>query len=226
LLSLLAAATGRGEQRLAVGSTIGQSREERTMEKIIPRWEYRIFADGLGAVEGNIRAHECTRVLDSAEDYIICRSSGNNVKIRDGLLDIKQLENINDDTLEQWMPVLKVGFPCPADDVARIFSAFDLTRPEMTRNEYAYDQFIAEVIGGIDDLAVVKVVKKRHGFMIREAIVEVAEVTFDGVPLKTAAAEHIDPVLVMELVRELGLDAFPNVNYIKAMKRVVGMEVV
>ena len=196
------------------------------MEKIIPRWEYRIFAEDLGAVEGNIRAHECTRVLDSAEDYIICRSSGNNVKIRDGVLDIKQLENFNEDTLEQWMPVLKVGFACPAEEAAKIFSAFGLPTPEMKRDEYTYDQFIAEVVGCVDDLAVVKVVKKRHGFMIRDAIVEVAEVTFDGIPLKTAAAEHIDPALVMEIVRELGLDAFPNVNYIKAMKRVVGMEVV
>ena len=195
------------------------------MGKIIPRWEYRVFAEELGAIESTIRAHEVTRVKESAEDYIVCRSSGNNVKVRDGLLDIKQLENTNDDTLEQWMPVMKVGFPCPADDVARIFSAFSLTRPEMKRDEYTYDQFIAEVVGCIDDLAVVKVVKKRHGFMIREAIVEVAEVTFDGVPLKTAAAEHIDPALVMEIVRELGLDAFPNVNYIKAMKRAVGMEV-
>jgi len=195
------------------------------MSKIIPRWEYRIFAEDLGAVEGNIRAHECTRVKESAEDYIVCRSSGNNVKVRDGLLDIKQLENVSDDTLEQWMPVMKVGFPCPADDVATIFSAFDLTRPEMTRDEYTYDQFIEEIVGGSEDLAVVKVTKKRHGFMIREAIVEVAEVTFDGVPLKTAAVEHIDPALVMEIVRELGLDALPNINYIKAMKLAVGMDV-
>jgi len=195
------------------------------MEKIIPRWEYRVFAEDLGEIDGNVRAHECTRVLDSAEDYIICRSSGNNVKVRDGLLDIKQLENINDDTLEQWMPVMKVGFPCPADDVGKVFSAFGLTRPEMARDEYTYEQFIAEVVGGDDGLAVVKVAKKRHGFMIRETIVEVAEVTFDGVPLKTAAVEHIDPALVMEIARELGLDALPNINYIKAMKKAVGMEV-
>lgn len=195
------------------------------MEKIIPRWEYRVFEEDLGAVEGRIRAHDVTRVKESAEDYIVCRTSGNNVKVRDGLLDIKQLENINEDTLEQWMPVLKVGFPCPADDVARIFSAFDLVRPEMEREEYTYDQFIDEVVGRADELAVVKVTKRRHGFMIGDVIVEVAEVTFDGIPLKTAAAEHIDPSLVMETVRELGLDALPNVNYIKAMKRAVGMEV-
>ena len=195
------------------------------MGKIIPRWEYRVFAEDLGAVETNIRAHDCTRELDSAEDYIICRTNGNNVKIRDGLLDIKQLENVNDDTLEQWMPVLKVGFPCPADEAAKIFSAFGLARPGMTRDEYTYDQFIEEIVGGDDDLAVVKVVKKRFGFMIREAIVEVAEVGFNGVPLKTAAVEHIDPGLVMDVARELGLDAFANVNYIKAMKRAVGMEV-
>ena len=195
------------------------------MEKITPRWEYRVFADDLGAVEGSIRAYERTRVLDSAEDYIICRSSGNNVKIRDGVLDIKQLQNTNEDTLEQWMPVLKVGFACPAEEAVRIFTAFGLPAPKMEREEYTYDQFIAEVVGGVEELAVVKVTKKRHGFMIREAIVEVAEVTFDGIPMKTAAAEHTDPALVMELVRELGLDAFPNVNYIKAMKRTVGMEV-
>ncbi|HYW68713.1 MAG TPA: hypothetical protein VE960_03840 [bacterium] len=196
------------------------------MEKIIPRWEYRVFAEDLGAVEGKIREHEVTRVKESAEDYIVCRSSGNNVKVRDGLLDIKQLENTNEDTLEQWMPVMKVGFPCPADDVARIFSAFDLVRPEMERDEYTYDQFIAEIVGGTDGLAVVKVTKERNGFMVREVIVEVAEVTFDGIPMKTAAAEHIDPALVMEVARELGLDAFPNVNYIRAMKSAVGMEVV
>ena len=196
------------------------------MEKIIPRWEYRVFAEDLGAIEGKIREHEVTRVKESAEDYIVCRSSGNNVKVRDGLLDIKQLENTNEDTLEQWMPVMKVGFPCPADDVARIFSAFDLVRPEMERDEYTYDQFIAEIVGGTDGLAVVKVTKECNGFMVREVIVEVAEVTFDGIPMKTAAAEHIDPALVMEVVRELGLDAFPNVNYIRAMKSAVGMEVV
>ena len=195
------------------------------MGKIIPRWEYRVFAEDLGAIESNIREHEVTRVKESAEDYIVCRTSGNNVKVRDGLLDIKQLENINDDTLEQWMPVMKVGFPAPADDVARIFSAFDLVRPEMKRDEYTYDEFIEEVVGGSDELAVVKVTKNRNGFMIREVIVEVAEVTFDGIAFKTAAAEHIDPALVMEVARELGLDALPNVNYIKAMKKAVGMEV-
>jgi hypothetical protein len=196
------------------------------MAQVIPRWEYRVFAEDLGAVEGNIRAHERTRVKESEEDYIVCRTSGNNVKVRDGLLDIKKLENTNEDNLEQWRPVLKVGFPCPADDVARIFSAFDLARPEIERQEYTYDQFIDEVVGGSEQLVIVKVTKKRDGFMIRDAIVEVAEVTFDGVPLKTAAAEHIDPELVMDVVHELGLDAFPNVNYIKAMKRAVGMEVV
>jgi exopolyphosphatase/guanosine-5'-triphosphate,3'-diphosphate pyrophosphatase len=195
------------------------------MNKIIARWEYRIFADDLGVVDTNIKAHECTRVLASAEDYIVCRANGNNVKIRDGLLDIKQLENTNDDTLEQWMPVLKVGFPCPADEAAKIFTAFGLDRPDMKREEYTYDQFIAEVVGGTEDLAVIKVVKNRHGFMIREAIVEIAEVTFNGHALKTAAVEHIDPALVMDVVRELGLDAHTNVNYIKAMKKTVGMEV-
>ena len=53
---LLAAATGCGEQVLVAGASRRCSREERIMEKIIPRWEYRVFAEDLGAVEGNIRS--------------------------------------------------------------------------------------------------------------------------------------------------------------------------
>ena len=36
--------------------------------------------------------------------------------------------------------------------------------------------------------------------------------------------KHIDPENVMKTVRELGLEGFPNINYIRAMKQAVGME--
>ena len=46
----------------------------------------------------------------------------------------------------------------------------------------------------------------------------------NSIPLQTICVEHADPALVMETVRQLGLDSFTNINYIAAMKRVVGME--
>ncbi|MBT7311708.1 hypothetical protein HN843_08085 [bacterium] len=193
------------------------------MNKIIPRWEWRSFGKDLGQAEKNLEKYECTRVLDSAEDYIVTTKGGNNVKVRDDKLDIKELRNTNDDTLEQWMPVLKVGFPCKAEEVARIFASFNMDAPQFDKDEFTYDEFINEVIGGNKDLAVVKVVKKRFGYMIGEVIVELAEVTFDGVAWKTMAVEHIDPELVMSVVKELELNTFDNVNYIGAMKRSIGM---
>ena len=50
-------------------------------------------------------------------------------------------------------------------------------------------------------------------------IVEIADLKFDGVPIRTVAVEAVDPALVIETVRRLGLGSFPNVNYIKALKR-------
>ncbi len=193
------------------------------MNEIIPRWEWRSFGTDLGQAEKNLEKYECTRVLDSAEDYIVTTKGGNNVKVRDGKLDIKELRNTNGDTLEQWMPVLKVGFPCKAEEAARIFESFNMDSLAMDQEEYTYDEFINNVVGSCEDLAVVKVVKKRFGYMLGEVIVELAEVTFDGVSWKTMAVEHTDPDLVMSTVKELELDSFDNVNYIRAMKRSIGM---
>ena len=34
-----------------------------------------------------------------------------NTKIRDMLMDIKTLQQVNGDKLEQWFPIMKAGFP-------------------------------------------------------------------------------------------------------------------
>ena len=73
------------------------------------------------------------------------------------------------------------------------------------------------------DLVAVDVKKRRHGLTINGAIVEFAETEFNGIPLQTICVEHADPELVMATVRELGLDHLENINYIKAMKRIVGI---
>ena len=52
---------------------------------------------------------------------------------------------------------------------------------------------------------------------------EIADTTFNGVPMRTVCVEHIDPDNVIATVRELGLIGFENINYINAMKTAVGM---
>ena len=55
------------------------------------------------------------------------------VKVRDGLMDVKQLERVDDDGLEQWRPVLKAAFPLAADDVATVLDALGVAAPRSTR---------------------------------------------------------------------------------------------
>lgn len=196
------------------------------MENVIPRWEYRVFGEAVGRVETAIRAHACTRILDSAEDYVLCRTSEVNVKVRGGLLDVKRLETVNDDGLELWCPVSKVGFPCPASDIVAIFLVFGLPRPELPQATYSYDRFIDEAVAACPDLTVVRVVKRRHGFIVRDTFVEIAELTMDGRDDRTAAVEHADPRLALDIARELGLTAHPNLNYVEALKRSLRKEAV
>ena len=59
----------------------------------------------------------------------------------------------------------------------------------------------------------------RHGYAVEGCIVEIADLKFDGVPIRTVAVEDVDPALVVEKVKRLGLASFPNVNYVKALKR-------
>ena len=195
------------------------------MGEIIPRWEWRTFGEGsFGEGEEMIRQSGEAKVRTSGESYILSRKSMNNTKVRDDLMDIKTLKQVNDDGLELWLPILKAGFPIPATTIAEVFEAFNVPMPKLEREEYTLVEYLSEVIGACDDLVVVAVEKKRHGYMVEGTIVEIAEVTFNGKPYRTVAIEHEDPALVYETVKKLKLDGFKNINYLRAMKQSVGMD--
>ncbi len=193
------------------------------MEKIIPRWEWRTFGDSLEDGIKAIKQYPEGKVRQSAEIYILSERSNDNTKIRDQLMDIKTLLRVNADGLEQWTPILKAGFPIHITDLAIVYKAFNLPFPYFKKDEYTYDEYLTELIGTNKELYTVNVQKERHGFLIDDCIVEFAEVTFNGKPIRTIAVEHADPELVIKTVKKLGLDHYENINYIKAMKTQVGL---
>ncbi len=69
----------------------------------------------------------------SDEIYILSRVNNTcNAKIRDEKIDIKTCIQATDG-LEQWLPVLKSGFPVSASDLVRkIFPAWEVVIPEST----------------------------------------------------------------------------------------------
>ena len=196
------------------------------MNTITARWEWRTFGQEFGAAEARIQSFTADKVRNSSEIYILSRKSGDNTKIRDMLMDIKTLQQVNGDKLEQWFPVMKAGFPLPHDVLHRVFQAWKAEMPSLKRDAYVYDDFLNELVNPHTDLKMIQVEKERHGFMINGCIVEIADLKFDGQPIRTVAVEMEDPAAVIKTVRELGLDGFENVNYLKALKRFVAMDIV
>ena len=97
------------------------------MKEIVPRWEWRWFGHRFGPAESRLAALTPGGVQQSSETYLLS-GDGDNVKVRDALMDIKVLREVNHDGLEQWTPVMKAGFPLPADEVTKVFAALRLDR--------------------------------------------------------------------------------------------------
>jgi len=71
------------------------------MEAIIPRWEWRTFGASFGEADRRFKALEPGRAQESDEVYLLSRETDANVKIRDRLMDIKTLEQVSTEGLEQ-----------------------------------------------------------------------------------------------------------------------------
>ena len=194
------------------------------MAEIIPRWEWRTFQIDLGKPELNIRSYPEGQTRESSEVYILSEVSMDNTKIRDGLMDIKTLQQVNENRLELWLPIMKGQFPLPASEIEKVFKCFRVSLPKNMKESYSYDEYLAELIKPSKLLKAVNVHKKRTGFTIDGTIVEVAEVTVDGKVIKTAAVEHADPELVFATVQKLELNIFQNINYLRGLKNLTGMK--
>jgi len=73
-------------------------------------------------------------------------------------------------------------------------------------------------------LVPVVVEKMRYGFTIDGVICEYAQVWFNGALMESACVESENYDAMREVIAGLGLAGFPNVNYLTAAKRVVGVE--
>lgn len=194
------------------------------MAEIIPRWEWRTFTNDLKQAEVNIRTFPEGKTRESDEIYILSEVSMDNTKVRDGLMDIKTLQQVNEDRLELWMPIMKGAFPLPVGEIEKVFQCFRVSTPKFLREAYTFEEYLDELIRPSSLLRAVNVFKKRTAFTVNSCIVEIAEVKVDDKWIRTAAVEMEDPAMVIRTVRELGLDVFPNINYLRGLKNLVGMK--
>jgi exopolyphosphatase / guanosine-5'-triphosphate,3'-diphosphate pyrophosphatase len=191
---------------------------------IVPRWEWRTFGDGFGAAEDVLDAHRPERSQESDELYLLSQDSDASVKVRDGLLDVKQLEAVDGDGLEQWRPVLKAEFPLGAEDLRTVLAALGVPALELARDAYTLDQLLDEVIGASPALAPVAVHKHRVHYEVEGCMAELSEVTAGSRSSRTIAVEAEDPALVAAAVRRLGLAGRPNVCLARGLKTMLGLD--
>ena len=182
------------------------------MSAIIPRWEWRTFGPGLGVAEAAFAGLVPGRVEESDELYLLS-AAGANVKVRYDLMDIKLLREVDGDGLERWEPVLKVGFPLPAAEVPRVFHAFGLPAPRLTRDAYTLGRFLAELVEPSGAVGAVRVHKRRQRSTLATTMAEVADLEVGGRAVRTIAVESEDPSAVMAAVRRGGLDGQLNTSY-------------
>ena len=196
------------------------------MKMIIPRFEFRAFAQNFGIVEEKIRKlAEVERFRESSEVYILSAANNeNNTKIRYNTMDIKVFVK-EEKGLEQWNPRVKAEFPMNVDIIRdEVFPAFGVTVPEFSRSEYTLERYLDDIIKPHPELAVARVFKRRFGYTINECITEIAELLINGAAIKTVAVESVDIEAVLKVKKILGLQEYKNVNYLLAIKRILGME--
>ncbi len=195
--------------------------------KIVPRAEFRVFGTGVIDVVKDRMWNGKTVLFQArkmpAETYFLSRHTNEaNVKVRDGLLDIKTKVGETPEGYEIFQPRGKFQFPVRKADLETILSHLKVAMA-LTQDTYTIDEFIA-MARRHPDMTAVSVEKMRYGFTIDGVICEYAQVWFNGALLESACAESENYAGMKAVVEGLSIASLPNTNYLRAAKRVVGMD--
>ena len=125
---------------------VNPAEEVRLAAKIVPRWEWRTFGNDFGAAEDTLGGLAVERAEESDDLYLLFRDGDATVKVRNGVLDVKGLLAVDDDGLEQWVPVGKHPFPVSRDDLAAALARLGVVAPPLDRETYTAEQLLDEVV--------------------------------------------------------------------------------
>ena len=193
--------------------------------KIIPRAEFRVFGHGIVDIV-KTKMWDAQAVLFKArkmpaETYFLsAKTDEANVKVRDGLLDIKTKVGETPEGYEIFQPRGKFQFPVKKEELQAILDNLQVSM-SLTNETYTIEEFTA-MARAHPDLTPVTVEKMRYGFTVDGVICEYAEVWFNGALMESACCESEDYAAMKTAVEALGIAHLPNTNYLKAGKKIVG----
>ncbi len=162
---------------------------------------------------------------ESDEAYLLSEESDASVKVRDGLMDVKRLEAVDGNGIEQWRPVLKASFPLGAADVAVVLDALGVPGPELTRDTYTLEQLLAEVVGARPGPRGRRRAQAARPLRIRRLPGRAVRRSRPaGGRCAPSPSRAEDPALVIAAVRELQLADRPNVCLARGLKTLLGLD--
>lgn len=197
--------------------------EAQAPAAIVPRWEWRTFGERFGAADDRFAALEPERVQESDELYLLSEESDASVKVRDELMDVKQLQQVDDDGLEQWLPVLKAAFPLTAAQVGLVLETLRAPATPLARDAYTLEQLLDEVVGPSPGLRAVEVHKRRERHTLGGCMTELTEVRTPTGATRTIAVESEDPARVVATIGDLELGSRRNVCLARGLKALTGL---
>jgi exopolyphosphatase/guanosine-5'-triphosphate,3'-diphosphate pyrophosphatase len=193
------------------------------MKAVTPRWEWRAFARRFLTAEDVFAGLAHDPASESEELYLLSDGDAN-VKVRDDLMDVKVLREVDDAGLERWEPVMKEPFPLSAGAVARVFDALGHPAPTHSDDPFALDRFLDELVRPHDAVRAVRVAKRRTRYSLAGCMAEMTEVQAEGRSTTTVAIESERAHDVIQAVRQAGLDGYVNTSYPKGLRALIDDE--
>ena len=192
-----------------------------------PRFEFRTFGQNFEEsakrmARLSVPIPEKVLERESDEIYILSKTNDiNNTKIRDGKMDIKTyVQTI--DGLEQWNPLMKGEFPISKEVLVNdVFPAFKVKMPELKKDSYTMDEFLA-MVDDNSELQAVSVHKQRFGYMVNNTLCEVGNVLVNGAKVVTINSESTELDDIKKTISDCRLEGCENINYLQVIKRIIG----
>ena len=192
-----------------------------------PRFEFRTFGQNFDEsakrmARLSVPIPEKVWERESDEIYILSKTNDiNNTKIRDGKMDIKTYVQTVDG-LEQWNPLMKGEFPIAKEVLLNdVFPAFMVKMPELLKDTYTVDEFLAMIDENVD-LQAVRVHKQRFGYMVNDTLCEVGNVLINGAKVVTINSESTELDDIKKTITDCRLEGNENLNYLQVIKRIIG----
>lgn len=193
-----------------------------------PRFEFRTFGQQFNDAHYrmarlSLPVPEKVWERHSDEIYILSRTNDiNNTKIRDGKMDIKTYVQTVDG-LEQWNPLMKGVFPMKKAVLEKeVIPAFQVDMEELDQDTYTLEAFL-DMVRAHPELQAVRVHKQRFGYMVNDTICEYGYVLINGARVATINSESTEIQDIKKTLSDVGLEGVENINYLQAIKRVIGM---